>query len=109
MFDIHAPIKKRYIRANQGPFMNKTLQKRVMTRSRLRNKFVKYKTQSNETAYKKQRNYCVNLFRKEKNFFENVDTKNITDNKFFWKTVKPFLANQSTSNRNKITLTQNDL
>ena len=26
VFDIHAPIKKLYIRANQGPFMNETLQ-----------------------------------------------------------------------------------
>ena len=86
--------------------MNKTLQKAVMTRYRLRNKFLKNKTQSNETAYKKQRNYCVSLFRKEKkSFFENLDTKNITDNKKFWKTVKPFLANKFSSNRNKITLT----
>ena len=65
MFDIHGPIKKRYISANQGLFMNKTLQKTVMTRSRLRNKFFKNKTHSNETAYKKA-NYCVSLFRKEK-------------------------------------------
>ena len=43
MFDIHAPIKKRYIRANQGPFMNKTLQEAVTTRSRLRDKLLKKK------------------------------------------------------------------
>ena len=109
VFDIHAPIKKRYIRANQGPFMNKALQKAVMTRSRLRNKFLKNKTQSNESAYKKQRNYCVSLFRKEKtSFIENLDTKNITDNNNFWETVKPFLENKISSNRNKITLTQKD-
>ena len=29
-------------------------------------KFLKNKTQSNKFAYKKQRNYCVSLFRKEK-------------------------------------------
>ena len=62
VFHIHAPIKKRYIKANQDPFMNKTLQKAVMTRSRLRNKFSKNKTQPNETLYKKQKNYCVSLF-----------------------------------------------
>ena len=66
VLDIHAPIKRRYIRANQRPFMNKTLQKAKITRSRLRNKFLKNKTQSNEIAYKKQRNHCVSLFRKEK-------------------------------------------
>ena len=66
MFDIDGPIKKRYIKANQGPFMNKALQKAVMTHSRLRYKFLKNKTQSNESAYKKQRNYRISLFRKEK-------------------------------------------
>ena len=104
MFDIHAPIKKSYIRANQGPFMNKALQKTVMTRSRLRNKFLK-----NETVYKKQRNYCVSYFREErKSFFGNLETKNITDNKIFWKTAKPLLANKISNNHNKITLTQKD-
>ena len=83
VFDIHAPIKRRYIRANQGPFTNKTLQKAVMTHSRLRNKFLKNKTQSRETAYKKQRNYCLSLQRKKE--FENLNTKNITDNKMFGK------------------------
>ena len=48
------------------------------------------------------------FFEGEKSFFENLDTKNITDNKNFWKTVKPFLANKISSNRNKITLTQKD-
>ena len=46
--------------------MNKALQKAVITHSRLRNKFLKNKTQSNESTYKKQRDYCVSLFRKEK-------------------------------------------
>ena len=83
VFDIHVPIKNRYIRENQRPFMNKTLQKAVMTHSRLRNKFLKNKTQSRETAYKKQRNYCLSLQRKKK--FENLNTKNIIDNKMFGK------------------------
>ena len=86
VFDIQAPIEKRCIRANQGPFMNKTLQKAVMTHSRLRNKFLKNKTQSNKTVYKKQRNYCVSPFRKEKkSFFENLDTKTSLTIKFFGK------------------------
>ena len=36
---IHAPIKKRYVRRNQVPFMNKKINKEIMKRSRLRNKF----------------------------------------------------------------------
>ena len=82
--------------------MNKALQKTVMTCSRLRNKFLKNKTQSNESAYKKQ------ISKGKKSFFENLDTKDITDNKTFWKTVRPFLANKISSNGNKITLAQKD-
>ena len=44
VFDIQAPIKKCYIRANQRAFMNKTLKKAAMTRSRIRNKFLNNKT-----------------------------------------------------------------
>ena len=54
VFDIHAPIKKLYIRENKGPFMNNTLQKVVITRSGLCHKFWITKTQFKESAYKKQ-------------------------------------------------------
>ena len=38
----------------------------------------------NKRNYTRQRNYCVKLLRKEKkNVFDNLDTKNIADNKSF--------------------------
>ena len=43
VFDIQAPLKKRYIRVNQSAFMNKTLKKAAMTRSRIRNRFLNNK------------------------------------------------------------------
>ena len=39
ILDKHAPLKKRYVRDSQSPFMNKKLIKEIMKRSRLRNKF----------------------------------------------------------------------
>ena len=39
VLDIHAPMKKKYIRANEVPYMTKPLRKAIMTRSRLENKF----------------------------------------------------------------------
>ena len=36
----HAPIKKRYVRANQAPFINKNINKEIIKSSRLRNKFL---------------------------------------------------------------------
>ena len=35
--DKHAPSKKRYVRANQSPIINKKLSKEIMKMSRLRN------------------------------------------------------------------------
>ena len=67
----------------------------MMITSRLRNTFLKHRTNENKTNYKKQRNFCVTLLKKEeKNYFENLDTKNIGDNKTFWKTVKLLLSDK---------------
>ena len=104
----HAPMKTKYVRANNAQFMNKTLSKAIMTRSRLRNKFLKNPNEMNKRTYNKQRNYCVNLLRKEKkNYFNNIDLKRITDNKQFWKTIKPFFSDKHNISR-KITLIEDD-
>ena len=44
VFNKYAPIKKKYIRANEAPFMTKNLHKEIMKRSRLRNKYLKSKS-----------------------------------------------------------------
>ena len=94
--NLFAPIKKKYARGNQMPFMTKDLSKEMMTRSRLRNKYLKDKTEENRLLYTQQRNKCVSLLRKTKiNYYGNLNVKNITDNKKFWKTVKPFLSDKS--------------
>ena len=104
----HAPIKLKYIRANDGPFMNKTLRKEVMIRSKLKNICNKKKTCASHLAYKKQRNYCTNLFRKAKrDFYSNLNPSLISDNKKFWKTVKPFFSDKKLSNES-ITLIENN-
>ena len=52
-----APLKDKLVRANNYPFMNKTLTKSSMTRSRLENKFLKNPNEENKSIYNKQRNY----------------------------------------------------
>ena len=70
----HAPIKYKYIRANNSSYMTKSLRKEIMLRSRLRNKFLKTKTEESKQLYNKQRNLCVTLLRKAKrNYFGNID------------------------------------
>ena len=86
--------------------MNKKLSKEVMQRSRLRNKFLNTKTDIDIKAYNKQRNYAVSYLRNEKkNFYSNLDTKVVTDNGIFWKTVKPLLSGEVTKH-SKINLVE---
>ena len=95
-FEKHAPSKVRYARANQAPYMNKKLSKEIMKRSRLRNKFLNSKSDLDRKRYNKQRNYVVNLLRKEeKEFYGNLNTTVLTENRTLWKTGKPFLAQKS--------------
>ena len=104
----HAPSKARYTRANQAPYMNKKLSKEIMKRSRLRNKFLNTKSDLDRKAYNKQRNYVVSLMRKEKKeFYGNLNTSVLTENRTFWKTVKPFLAEKS-KKVSKITLIEDN-
>ena len=42
----HAPMKIKYLRANHGKFMTKGLHKAIMKRSRLRNKFLRDRTET---------------------------------------------------------------
>ena len=102
-----SPIKNKYARGNQMPFMTKNLYKEIMTRSRLRNKYLKHKTEENLLLYTQQRKKYVSLLRKTKtNYYGNLNEKGITDNKKFWKTIKPFLSDKSI-NSDKIHLNEN--
>jgi len=86
----HIPIKKKYVRANDGAFINKELSKAIMHCSKLRNRYNKNKTVENFNAYKANRNRCVNILRKTKHdYYRDLDLKDFTDSRKFWKTVKP--------------------
>ena len=80
----HAPIKKRYVRANQVSFMYSKIYKEVIGRTRLRNKFIDTKTDADRRTYSNQHNYCVSLIRKERMRI-SVILKYVTQ-----RTIKPF-------------------
>ena len=83
--------KKRIVRANEVPYITKTLRKAISNRSRLEHQYYKRKSKESLTAYKKQKNFCSRLYKKErKRYYKNLDLKKITDSKTFWKTTKPF-------------------
>ena len=62
-------------------------------------------------------NYFVSLLRKsERNYYKNFNVKDITDNKKFWKTIKPLYSDKTKSavsiilkDNNKIIESQNEV
>ena len=54
---------------------SKGLSKEIMTRSRLRNKYLKNRNEENRPIYVKQGNYCVSLLRKSKEKYYEGDIK----------------------------------
>ena len=92
----HAPIKIKYKRGNHMPFITKDLSKAIMKRSKLRNNYLKNKTDANGMLYNKQRNYYVSLLRKRKtNYYANLDGEKVSDNKLFRKVIKSSFSNKS--------------
>ena len=108
VFDKHAPLKKRVVRANEVPYMTRNLRKAIANRSRLENQYYKYKTAESLRAYKKQKNFCSRLYKKErKSYYSNLDVKKITDSRKFWKTTKPFFSDKG-AGKTEITLIEGD-
>ena len=55
-------LEKRCIGANKAPFLNKTPSKEIMARSRVRNKYMKYRTIDNKIADDNQRELlCLSI------------------------------------------------
>ena len=78
-----------------------------MVRSKLQNKYNKEPSINNQIAYKRKRNICTNLLRKIKfNFYNNLNPTSISDNKTFWRNVKPMFSEKKSSNTN-INLVEN--
>ena len=110
VLDKHAPSKKKVIRGNNAPFMNKILSKAFMHRSKLKNKFNKNPTEINKGLYKKQRNYCVNLLRKEKKkYYNNLDLNILKDNQKFWQAINPLFSSKQNGPRRNIVILENGI
>ena len=98
--DKFASRKKKYSRVSNMPFMNKLLSRGHMKRTRLRNRYLKKRSEQNILFHVKQRNYCVFLSRKtKKDYYANLNVKDIVDNKQFWRTVKPLFSHKTKSSK----------
>ena len=83
----HAPKKRKWVRGNHKPHINKELRKAIMKRSRLKNKANKTKKPTDIRNFKKQRNYVVNMNKQAK--IEYFNSYNFADSKPFWINCKP--------------------
>ena len=93
-------MKKKILTANHKAYMTKNLRKAMMKRSKLETKFYRTKNPVDQVAYKKQKNFVSRLCKRERRkFYNNLDTHNITDNKRFWRTMKPLFNDKSSSNQ----------
>ena len=73
----------------------------MMIRSRLKNKYNKNPSIENKNAYNKQRTHCIKLLKlSKKKFYINLNLKFITDNKKFWKCIKPLFSDKQRNNHN---------
>ena len=79
-----------------------------MTRSRLRNKFLRCKSDEIKKAYNEQRNRCVKLVRTTKKAHcSNLSIKDVNHNKKYWKIGKLLFSEKVNTNEN-ITLVENN-
>ena len=76
--------------------------------SKLRNQYLKWKSEEARAHFKIQRNLCVTLLRKAKrDYYENVELGKVNGSKKFWKIVKPVFGDKVTT-RNKSTLIEKE-
>ena len=75
--------------------MNKELQKAIMIWSKLRNTFLKSKTESSKKTYCKQRYVVLPSYSKlKKQYYSILDVSKVADNKKFWKTSKNLFSDK---------------
>ena len=75
-----------------------------------KNKFSKNSSVKNWNSYKKQRNFCLKLLRQTKEkYFNNINIKRVSDNKTFWKSVKPFFSNKGLNSNNILLVEGNEI
>ena len=105
-----APVKVKVLRFNNDAFMAKSLRKAIMLRFRLKNNFNKQRSDEHWDNYKKQRNICVKLLRQTKEkCFSDINIKSISDNKKFWKTIKPFFSDKGLNTKNMMLVEDNGI
>ena len=95
LLDHHAPLKKKFLRANNAPYITKKLRKAIMKRCQLEKTYFKTFSEKSLKAYRKQKNYVSRLYKKERKIvFDSLNPSIISGNRKFWKNIKPLFSNK---------------
>ena len=87
--NLHAPLKKKIIRGNHAPYMNRQLRKAMMKRQELQTKYYRTKAIQDFEVFKRHRNYVSSLNKKVKEeYYHNLDDKVLLDRKKLCKYIK---------------------
>ena len=109
ILDRHAPIKTKIIRGNNKRFMNKELSKALKDKSRIKNKFNKWRSRENYRELQEIKKKCKYLtFKAEKDHIERVLSKGFLTNKDFWKHFGPALSEKYSNTDIDIVLKEGD-
>ena len=76
------------LRGNPAKFMPKELRKAIMSRSRFKNKYLKWPSRENFLVYKKADKKA------QKDYFKKATTDGVMSTRKLWNTVKPFLTSK---------------
>jgi len=108
--DRHCPIKTKTVRGNDKPFMTKELSKAMKDRSRIINKYNRYKSRENYLEKQNIMRKCRFLqYKAKKEYFKNTLTDDNMTNKKYWKLMRPFLSEKGGNYGTKITLKDNGI
>jgi len=89
--------------------MTKELRKAIMNRSRLTNRYNKWKSRENFLKLEESRKNVKKLtFSAKKDFFKRASEDGIMTNKKFWKTMKPLMTNKGVLSSNAIIIEENN-
>ena len=105
MLERHAPLKSKFVRANNKPYFSKSLRKAIMKRSRLKSLANKTKKPEDMINYKRQRNLVVRLNRESKKSFYNSTNQK---SKHFWDAIKIHFSNKDSAIGKRIQLLENE-
>ena len=86
IFNKNALLIKKIYSCKWSSIYDKETAQSHYEKTQTKNKFLKSKTFSERNAYTSQRNFCKKLLRNTKRtYFNNLDTKKVTNNRTFWK------------------------